>query len=138
MSIINTIILDTIYIFFSLMVYLLYLVYAKNLDLKEKGYFLDISLYTALYLMIKYASNTYLLPSIVLLNIPLVICFLKKKTTCSVIISIILIYYLQNITTIPLYFLISEYIIYFSIYIFTTKKPNFIKIVSYFIKSLYY
>lgn len=120
------------------MVYLLYLVYAKNLDLKEKGYFLDISLYTALYLMIKYASNTYLLPSIVLLNIPLVICFLKKKTTCSVIISIILIYYLQNITTIPLYFLISEYIIYFSIYIFTTKKPNFIKIVSYFIKSLYY
>ena len=91
MSIFEGIIINIMYILFPLTVYLIYTAYTKNLDLKEKSIMLELALYSSLYMLIRYGVMFKTIYPVLLFNIPLLISYIKNKTTTSLIISLTLI-----------------------------------------------
>lgn len=108
----ENLLLNGIYLLFPLSIYLIYSAYIKNLDMEEKNIFLDLALLTSLFLMIRY-NKTNALHSIILLNLPLLLAYLYKKTILSVFLSILLITYYVKTLDISLFPLMIEYSLYF-------------------------
>jgi len=124
MSIFGGIITNTVYILFPLTVYIIYTAYVRNLDKKEKRLFLELSLYSSLYMLIRYGVMFKTIYPALLFNIPLVISFIKNQKICSIFISIILICFNYYKLHFSLLMLIFEYIIYFIIYLVFDKSKN--------------
>lgn len=115
--------LNTIYLLFPLLLYLVYLDYIKNLDLKEKNMFLELAIFSSLFLMIRYGQNEEELYAIMFLNIPLLIAYLKDKKFIAIVISIVLIfYYSTNYYYLSFLFLICEYLLYYVTYNYLLKR----------------
>lgn len=123
MSIIENIILLSIFLTFPLSIYLIYIAYMNNMDLKEKNLFLDFALITSIFLMIKYVNNKSLY-SILFYNIPLLIAYLRKKKTTAIMLSLIIIYFYNTYTNIPKLITILEYLIYYIGYFILLKTKN--------------
>ncbi len=121
MSIFEGIIINIMYILFPLTVYLIYTAYTKNLDLKEKSIMLELALYSSLYMLIRYGVMFKTIYPVLLFNIPLLISYIKNKTTTSLIISLTLIIYNTYYLHLPFIIPLIEYILYFSAYILYTK-----------------
>ncbi len=88
MSILDNVIVNIIYITFPLLCYLFYIAYNKDFSKKSNELFLEISLFTSIYLCLKLGTNSYLLVSI-----PVLICFLCKRKFCSFLFPILIIIY---------------------------------------------
>ena len=124
MEFISIAIFDIICILFPLSIYIIGIAYFRNYDSNKKELFLEVVLYSSLYLLIKYGNNTTPIYSMILFNIPLLVAYIKNKTRVIIIISIILfIYYYLNTNIYPIY-LLSEYVIYFVVYKLISKKVN--------------
>lgn len=115
MQIVSEMILDMICILFPLTVYIIFLAYFRNIDEKKTEIFLEMALYSSIYLLIKFSSGRLLVYPMIILNIPLLISYLKTKRRVSFIISIILIiyYYINKDVNLNILYLIVEYFIYF-------------------------
>ncbi len=124
MPIFENIFLLCVFLFFPLTCYLLYITHLSNMDLKVKNVVLDISLITSLFLIIRYIDNKsiYIL---LFYNIPLLLAYLKRKNITAIFLSIVIVYFYNYYTSIPLIILILEYSIYFAIYLYVSKyKKN--------------
>ena len=77
MVIFDSIILDTILICMPLAVYLLYIAYSKAIDKRENNLLLVFTIFTILYLLLKYSK--YQSTTFLIINIPLLISYLKKN-----------------------------------------------------------
>lgn len=124
MPIFENIFLLCVFLFFPLTCYLIYITHLSNMDLKVKNIVLDISLITSLFLIIRYINNKsiYIL---LFYNIPLLLAYLKRKNITAIFISIVIVYFYNYYTSIPLIILILEYSIYFAIYLYVSKyKKN--------------
>lgn len=116
--------LDTIYLAFPIVLYLLYQVYSKTLNKEKNELYLDIALISSFYLITQYGlSNQYFISSI-LLNIPLFIAYIKKREISIVFLSIMTVVYYSSEFEIALIFLVIEYILYFIVYLFIINKDN--------------
>lgn len=104
--------LNLMCITFPLLVYIICTIYIKNLDKKMNYIILDIALYSSVYLLIKFGTNVFIYP-LLLLNIPLLIAALRKRIHSVVILSIILVLYYHDATGIDIMYLSIEYILYF-------------------------
>lgn len=104
--------LNLMCITFPLLVYIICTIYIKNLDKKMNYIILDIALYSSVYLLIKFGTNVFIYP-LLLLNIPLLIAALRKRMHSVVILSIILVLYYHDATGIDIMYLAIEYILYF-------------------------
>lgn len=126
MQIINEMILDIIFILFPLSVYIIFLAYFKNRDDKKNEIFLEIALYSSIYLLIRFSSAKVLIYPMILLNVPLIISYLKSSNRVSITISIILItyYYFAKDINLPLYYLITEYLLYYIIVKYLSNKSK--------------
>lgn len=124
MQIITEMILDIICILFPLSVYIIFLAYYKNRDDEKKDIFLEIALYSSIYLLIRFSSAKVLIYPMILLNIPLIISYLKSSNRVSITISIILIiyYYFDKDVNLSLYYLIIEYLLYFLVVKYLSYK----------------
>ena len=120
MSIIETIVLLSIFLIFPIAIYLIYIAYVNNMDLKEKNLFFDFALISSVFLMTKYVHSKSLY-TILFYNIPLLIAILRKKNSTIIIISIIIIFYTTEYTTIPIIITIIEYLIYYIGYLIISK-----------------
>ena len=123
-----------IFIVFPFTIYLIYLIYIKNMDLEEKNIFLELSIFTSLYLVLKIAItpeyiNTLTLFHLISFNIPLLIAYLKKKYISAIIISFVLILYFYRNLDRNLSILIAEYFTYFTTYVFLVKKRPNLKVI---------
>lgn len=133
MSIIETIVLLSIFLIFPIAIYLIYIAYVNNMDLKEKNLFFDFALISSVFLMTKYVHSKSLY-TILFYNIPLLIAILRKKNSTIIIISIIIIFYTTEYTTIPIIITIIEYLIYYIGYLLISKiKYKESTIINYFI-----
>lgn len=133
MSIIETIVLLSIFLIFPIAIYLIYIAYVNNMDLKEKNLFFDFALISSVFLMTKYVHSKSLY-TILFYNIPLLIAILRKKNSTIIIISIIIIFYTTEYTTIPIIITIIEYLIYYIGYLIISKiKYKESTIINYFI-----
>ena len=133
MPIFENIFLLCFFLFFPLTCYLLYITHLSNMDLKVKNVVLDISLITSLFLIIRYINNKsiYIL---LFYNIPLLLAYLKRKNITAIFISIVIVYFYNYYTSIPLIILILEYSLYFAIYLYVSKyKKNYVNYLNIFV-----
>ncbi len=132
--ILETIIVNTVYLLFPIAVYLVYIAYIRNMDLEEKKVFLDLAVFSSVYFIIRYGLDFDHIIPLVLLNIPLLLCYLKRNYSSSLLLSGICIFYCYHIVKIPLFILFIEYFIYFILYHYVIHKrltPSYI--ISYFV-----
>ncbi len=123
MMIIENLVLLSVFLTYPLAIYLIYIAYMNNMDLKEKKLILDFTLLSSLFLMAKFINNRSLY-SILFYNIPLLISYLRKKNNTSIILSLIIIYFTYKYTKIPLFISILEYSIYYIGYLLILKTKN--------------
>lgn len=116
MQIIEGILLNCIYVLFPLAIYLIINTYNKNIDTKTNNLFFEIALFSSLYLLFKYGKSMFSVYPMIIFNVPLLIAYLKKKNITAIIISILLILYYHNHTSIGYITLGVEYLVYFLIY----------------------
>ena len=114
--ILETILVNTIYLLFPIAIYLVYIAYIRNMDLEEKKLFLDLAVFSSIYFTIRYGLDFDHIIPLFLLNIPLLLCYLKRNYSTSLIVSIISIAYCYHTLEIPLFILFVEYFVYFVFY----------------------
>ena len=132
------VLLNCIYLLFPLSIYLIITVYVRNVDSKIKNLFLELALFSSLYLLFKYGKNVFSVYPMIIFNIPLLIAYLKKKNITTIIMSLLLITYYYNHIGISFILLFIEYLTYYLTYncFFNIKKhPSSIITVFVFIKS---
>lgn len=136
MNLFDNILLDIIILIFPLILCILYNRYNKIYDLKKNNLFEDFAILTSYYFILKFNNDSISL--YLLMNLPLILAYLKNKTNSILIISIscCLILSLHYHSLFILF--IIEYITYYLIYIiFKNKHKIFFNIFIYF-KILFY
>ena len=135
MKIFEGILLNSIYLLFPLLVYLLVVICVRNIDKKAKKLLLETALFSSLYLLFKYGKNSSLIYPMIEFNVLLLLSYLKKKNITAIIMSIFLVIYYKNTTPLSYFILIVEYTMYFLIcnYITRRKKASKIAIITVFV-----
>lgn len=123
MTIIENLVLLSIFLTFPLIIYLIYVAYMNNMELYEKNLVLNFALLSSLFLMTKFV-NSKSLYTLLFYNIPLLIAYLRKKKVTAIILSLIIIYFTNKYTTIPPIITTIEYIIYYLGYLILQKTKN--------------
>ena len=116
MNLFENILLNVILMLFPLLIYILYDAYKKIYNFKKSDLCLDFSIITAFYLVLTFKPDNYSFPYL-LMNIPLIIAYLKNRKKCILILSIICMFILSNVYSSMLIYIVLEYILYFIIYI---------------------
>lgn len=136
MELFEGILLNLVCITFPLAIYIICTIYMKNLDRKMNHIILDVALYSSVYLLIRFGTSVFIYP-LILLNVPLLISFLKRKTYTAFILSIVLILYYHSTTHISIAYLTVEYLLYFISYLgycyYHKEKAEPITIISIFV-----
>ena len=135
MIIFEGILLNSIYLLFPLLVYLLVVICVRNIDKKAKKLLLETALFSSLYLLFKYGKNSSLIYPMIVFNVLLLLSYLKKKNITAIIMSIFLVIYYKNTTPLSYFILIVEYTMYFLIcnYITRRRKASKIAIITVFV-----
>ena len=134
MSYIEVIIESIILLLCPLALYLLYTIYKKNLSCDEKDLGFEIAIISSLYFVLRYGTCCYNDYPIILFDIPLLICYYKRKISLGIFISLILIIYETLFLGINPLFLALEYGSYLIVYsLFVKRKLKPINVVNYFI-----
>ena len=127
MSYIEVVIENIVFLLCPLSLYLLYTIYKKNLSIDEKDLGFEIAIISSLYFVLRFGTNCYNKYPIILFDIPLLICYYKRKIPLAVLLSLVLIVYESLFLNISPLFLALEYSSYLIIYsLFVKKKfsPN--------------
>lgn len=120
--ILENMIVNTVYLVFPIALYLVYIAYIRNMDLEEKKVFLDLAVFSSVYLTIRYGKDFDHIIPLVLLNIPLLLCYLKKNNSSAILLSLICIFYCYEVLKVSLLILSIEYFIYFILYNYVIHK----------------
>lgn len=123
MTIIENLVLLNVLLTYPITIYLIYIAYVYNMDLKQKNLFLDFALLSSLFLTIKYTNNRSLY-CLLFYNIPLIIAFIRKKKVTSLILSFIIVYFTNRYTNISLQVIAFEYIFYYIGFLILIKTSH--------------
>ena len=126
MKLFDTIILDVVLTTFPLMVYLLYIAYTKTFSKKENDLLFVVTVFSVLYLILKYTHPLYKGIPFLIINIPLIISYIKKSKLSIGTTSLIMIIYYYSFYQNYLLIIILEYVAYYILYLKLYKKlsPN--------------
>ena len=134
MVFIDEIFLEVMCLLFPISIYIIVTAYFRNQKCNRQDVLLEITLYSSIYLLIKYGCETNLIYPLILLNIPLLVAYLKGKSRIALTISLILIIYFAKHTHIDIIYLIIEYAIYFITYRYLySKKATSISVLTTFV-----
>ena len=109
--------------------YLLSISYQNNIKRISK-HLLSITLIIQVILFIFLKDYT---KSILLINIPLLISYLKRKELTSIILSILIAYYYVFLLNCNLYFIFFEYVLYYVIYYIVNKSYKVVSLIYIFV-----
>ena len=139
MNLFENVLLNVILMLFPLLICILYEAYIKIYNLKKSDLCLDFSIITAFYLVLTFKPSNYSFPYL-LMNIPLIIAYLKNRKKCILILSFTCVIVLSKVYASMLIYIILEYILYFIVSIIFKKFKMlslnlflFLKIIFYFI-----
>ena len=118
----DSIILGSIFIVFPLILYLFYVAHNRNIEKQENDLFLGLALFSSMYLLIKLGHDFLGEKNILLVNIPIILAYIKNRKIEAVILSMIAVFYYINVGNQTLFILVFEYIIYFIIYTLRNRK----------------
>ena len=128
------VIINIIIVILPILIYFIYSVKEQTLNEKENNLFFEFFVITSLYLILSMDSLKEL--NNLLLNSFLIICFYKKKTIMSFILTIIII---SIYSYINIYFIILYTLIYLFYFIMYFKKYKFLgTIITYLSSLLFY
>lgn len=122
MKIFDTMLLDAVLITFPLTIYLLYLAYTKTFNKKENDLLFVVTAFSVLYLILKYTSPLYESIPFLIINVPLILSYIKKSNLSIAVTSIIMIIYYYTFYQNYLLIIILEYVIYYLFYLKLSKK----------------
>jgi two-component system sporulation sensor kinase B len=117
MNSLDVIILDFVLLTFPLLLYFIYRVYTKTLDLKKQNLYFDCALFSSCYLLFKYGTMYYHELPIFIFDIPLLISYLKNKKVSAIFLSILLTFIYCQILNIPLLFCLIQYLFYLILFL---------------------
>ena len=124
MDVYTSIFLNINFIIFPLAICLICESYSQKLDEKINKVYLDFSLISICYLLVKLVDNNSVL-SLYMLNIPFILAYTKKRYTSGALISLFLMHYYSKYFDINVLIFVFEYLIYYLIYfIFFRKNIN--------------
>ena len=118
----EVLLINVIILLFPLVIDLFYFTYSTNLNREQSRTFLDFSLLSSFYLLMIHNNMDGYSDFTVMLNIPLIIAFVKKRDFVSVVISLAIIFVYYQMGTPSILILVSQYILYFVIYLVTIKR----------------
>lgn len=124
MNVFQIILLNSIYLIFPLILYLLYQVYSKTLNKEKNELYLDIALISSFYLITQYGNKELGFITLLLANIPIIIAYMKKRYLSIFLLSLMTIIYYYEYLNFPIIGLTIEYIFYFIIYSVFSKKQK--------------
>lgn len=124
MSFIEVIIKSLVFLICPLAIYLLYTIYKRNMSSEEKDIAFELAIISSLYLVLRYDCSFHNGYPIILFDIPLLICYYKRKIGLSIFVSLILIAYQYLFLNLNFTFLFFEYISYLVIYTFIIRKKT--------------
>ena len=125
MSFFDTIIFNSICVLFPFLIYIIFLAYF-NLN-KRNNYsniIFELSLFSSLYLILKFSDNSFNNYSAVFLNVPLVFSYIKKKNSFSVFLSVFLTLYFVLAYRQNIYLIMLEYIVYYIAIVLIKRDEN--------------
>ncbi len=125
MNLYTNIFLCIIYITYPLLMFLFYVAYNRNYCKEENNLFLDVALISSFYLIIKFTNPIFGYFPPIILNVPLVIAYLKKRNITIFLLSIMsVICYTQHFD-LNFILIIIEYITYFFLYLSLINQKNY-------------
>lgn len=127
MNIFSSILITIIIITFPVLLYLFFVAHNQNYNSKIKDIWLDITLYTSMYLFLKF-DFIFIHSTIMIVNVPLILAYVLKKRWIGFILGIVTILYIYTNSDINIYFLIAEYLIYFFLSFVKIKETSYINI----------
>ena len=116
--------------------YLLMIAYSNNYKKKYDNFFLAFVLLVEVLLFVIFRDFS---KSLILINIPLLIAYLKRLELTSILLSFIIGFYYIFLLNFNIYFIFFEYVLYFVIYLIFNKKiikPSLLIYIFVFIKSI--
>lgn len=131
MNAFSVILLDGILVAFPFMLWLLYQVYIKTLSKEKNDLLFDLTLFTSSYLVLKYGVLDFKYLPFLLLNIPLILAYYKKRDLSIILLSIVNAVYYDDTYNLNLEWLIVIYLLYYIVYLIMkkyNKNQFFIKI----------
>ena len=122
MEIFDTMILDIILVALPLTVYLLYLAYTKTFNKKENDLLIIVTIFTILYLLFKYTKPLYMNMPFMIINISLIIAYIKKSKISIFVTSVIMVIYYYSFYQNYFPIIILEYLLYYLFYLKLHKE----------------
>ena len=122
MKILNDLTLNIVLIMFPIAIYFIYNSYRELKCEKYNQIILHITLFSSLYLSLKYGNITTNSNILLFCNIPILIAYLKKEPYLAISLSLIIIIYAQYLTNQSIIFMSIKFTSYFIIYIISKKK----------------
>ena len=127
MKIINDLILNIILIMFPISIYFIYNCYRELKCEKYNNILFQVTLFSSLYLSLKYGSITTNNNILLFSNIPILIAYLKKQPKLAISLSLTILIYSIYLTNQNIPLIIIKYISFLVIYLIGKKrqiKPN--------------
>ncbi|MCI9234340.1 MAG: HAMP domain-containing histidine kinase [Bacilli bacterium] len=114
---------NIVFTLFPLLIYLIYVAYSTSISKKETNLFLEFALFSSIYLVIRYGKpmDGEKLP-ILIINVPLIIAYLKKRPIGIALISTFLILYYQCYFNSSWGLLMIEYSLYLILFLVKERK----------------
>lgn len=116
------IITNWMYTIFPILLYFVGVAYNKMIDGVNNRLLLELSLYISFFFILCLGGSIYTFKPFYLLNIPILLAYMKKRNSVAIIMSIISIIYIYNILNINIFLIISNFFICFLIYKFYKDK----------------
>lgn len=124
MSFFDGYLISIIFIVFPLFLYFVYIMFFKPKENTFTKAFFEVMLLFTMFLFIRYNNGSDNYYCTILVNVPLILAYLKKRRLSIAFISLILIFYNFVVFKIELYILIFEYAIYVFLYLFGLKNKK--------------
>lgn len=121
MNLPDVFLLNTIYLLFPLLLYLLYIAYAKTIGKKENDIFLDTALFSSLYLVVRYGVDLFAKEPTLLVNIPLLIAYIKNRKVTTLLMSFFLIQYYHHFLNCSMLWFFLSYASFYGLYVLMRK-----------------
>lgn len=119
----KNIVFNIILVLFPILIYFVYNCYNEVNNNKNKKTALELSLFTSLYLCLKFGNfEADYNDLLIICNIPILFAYLKRKEKISIILSLFLILYSYFNFDINIYLVISVLLTYFITYVVLRKK----------------
>ncbi|MDD2518954.1 MAG: HAMP domain-containing sensor histidine kinase [Bacilli bacterium] len=124
MNLFDGIILNLVLLLFPLILWVFYMMRNKNIGKPEKDLIFDFCLVTSLYLVTRFGITDASEKLFLIINIPLIIAYIKKRNVSVGLLSVMLIIYYTYNFDIDVFLLIAEYLGYYMIYQFFYKRKS--------------